>query len=123
MLMRLNMPGGARPVRMDDKSSRATVTAFSIFSSASKRASSITVYLPSSGDQCSDLLTCDGAGDIAGGQQVEHQDRHAVVHAEAERRRVGHPQTAVDHLAMGDRSEQFGVGILPGVVGEDPVDG
>jgi hypothetical protein len=43
MTMRENMPGLARPVRIDDKSSRATDTAFSIFSSASKIASSITV--------------------------------------------------------------------------------
>jgi hypothetical protein len=33
-------------VRIDDRSSRATDTAFSIFSSASKRVSSITVFSP-----------------------------------------------------------------------------
>ena len=37
--------GLARPVRIDDRSSRATDTAFSIFSSASKRVSSITAFL------------------------------------------------------------------------------
>jgi len=41
MTMRENMLGFARPVRMVDKSSRPTETAFSIFSSASKRVSSI----------------------------------------------------------------------------------
>src|SRR4051794_17147867 len=46
MAMRENMPGLARPVRMVDKSSRATDTAFSIFSSASKRASSIICAAP-----------------------------------------------------------------------------
>src|SRR6185369_3842989 len=99
MWMRENMPGFARPVRIDERSSRATDTAFSIFSSASKRVSSITVLfsrryrspglLPSGGDQCSDLLTCHRPGDIAVCEQVEHQDRHSVVHAEAERRGVG----------------------------------
>src|SRR6201988_646870 len=39
--MRENMPGLARPVLMVDRSSRPTDTAFSIFSSASKRVSSI----------------------------------------------------------------------------------
>ena len=39
------MPGLARPVRMPAKSSLATSTAFSIFSSASRRVSSIIVGL------------------------------------------------------------------------------
>src|SRR5690348_7008482 len=111
--MRANMPGLARPVRIDAKSSRATATAFSIFSSASKRVSSITVLLPLGGDQCSDLLTCDGPGDIAVGEEVEHQDRHAVVHAEAERGGVGNPQSAVDDLAVRDLGEKLGVGVVP----------
>src|SRR5215213_7591507 len=102
------MPGLARPVRIDDRSSRATDTAFSIFSSASKRVSSITVLLlflllacaaaRSGGDQCSDLLTCDRPRDIAVDEQVEHQDRHAVVHAQAERGGVGDLQAPVDDL-------------------------
>ena len=46
MAIRENMPGLARPVRMVDRSSRATDTAFSIFSSASKRASSIICAVP-----------------------------------------------------------------------------
>src|SRR5581483_6693600 len=121
------MPGLARPVRIDARSSRATATAFSIFSSASKRVSSITV--PSSvsllasansrGDQCSDLLTCDGPGDIAVGKQVEDEDRHTVVHAEAEGGGVRDPKSAVDDLPVGDLGEQLGVGVVARVVGED----
>src|ERR1700712_2897847 len=122
MVRRENMPGLARPVRMDDRSSRATETAFSIFSSASKRVSSIKVSSPvtsalarrprpSSGDQRSDLLTRDGTRDISVGEEIEHQNRHAVVHTEAERGGVGDLEAAVDDLAMGDRGEKFGVGI------------
>ena len=112
--MRENIPGLARPVRMDDRSSRATDTAFSIFSSASKRVSSITAYsligprvrgLLLGGDQCSDLLTCDRPRDISVGEEIEHQDRHAVVHAQAERGGVGDLQAAVDDLAVADRGE------------------
>src|SRR6476646_11040977 len=131
MLTRANMPGLARPVRIVDRSSRATDTAFSIFSSASKRVSSITSPFPvavarpwrptpvatarpgvhqSGGDQRSDLLTCDRSGDIAVDEQVEHQDGHAVVHAEAEGGRVGDLQATVDDLAVADRRQQFGVG-------------
>src|SRR6516225_11193991 len=100
------MPGLARPVRIVDKSSRATDTAFSIFSSASKRASSIICVFPLRGDQRSDLLTGDRAGDIPIGQQVEHQDWHAIVHTQTECGRIGHPQAAVDDLTMTDRGEQ-----------------
>src|SRR6478736_7908496 len=123
MLTRANMPGLARPVRIEDRSSRATDTAFSIFSSASKIVSSITSPFPvavarpwrlapvaghpSGGDQCSDLLTCDRTGDIAVDEQVEHQDGHAVVHAEAEGGRVGDLQATVDDLAVADRGQQF----------------
>src|SRR6476659_9597739 len=116
MLMRENMPGLARPVRMDARSSRATDTAFSIFSSASKRVSSITLLLPSlarpgrppsSGDQCSDLLTCDRARDISVGEEVEHQDGHAVVHAQTECGGIGDLEPAIDDLAMRDRRQQF----------------
>src|ERR1700727_2142036 len=106
--MRLNMLGFARPVRMVDRSSRLTATAFSIFSSASKRVSSIMCAPLSCGHQRSDFLTRDRPSDIAIGQQVENQDRYAIVHAQAEGGRVGHLQTAVDHFPVGNRREQFG---------------
>src|SRR3954453_16358294 len=104
------MEGAARPVRTEPRSSRATDRALSIRSSASSRVSSIT-GLPSIGatwwrtvvleclwcserlaDQRADPLTCDGPGDVAVAQQVEDDDRHLVVHAEADGRRVGHPE-------------------------------
>src|ERR1700677_1138246 len=136
MTIRENMPGLARPVRIVDKSSRATDTAFSIFSSASKRASSIIFaapshrcalhrrrrgscapllliaalcivaggdhrVFPSGGDQRSDLLTSDRTLDIPIGQQVEHEDRHAIVHAQTECSGIGYLQPSVDDFGMG----------------------
>src|SRR3954471_23409432 len=100
----LNIDGAARPVRTEPRSSRATDRALSIRSSASSRVSSITGLsscrrdVPpglvcgcrpagASGrlaDQRPDLLTCDRTRDVAVLQQVEHDDRHAVVHAEAD---------------------------------------
>src|ERR1700712_3489323 len=112
------MPGLARPVRIEAMSSRATDTAFSIFSSASKRVSSIKMHLPSlalvvpssvGGDQCSDLLTCDRSRDISIGEEVEHEDRHVVVHAEAERGGVRDLQATIDDLAVRDRGQQLGI--------------
>src|ERR1700742_5407388 len=92
MTIRLNMLGLARPVRMVDRSSRLTDTAFSIFSSASKRVSSIisAPRLPSRCDQRSNFVTRDGPSDIAIGQEVENQNRHAIGHAQAERGGGGH---------------------------------
>src|SRR6202012_5391970 len=124
--MRENMLGLARPVRMVDRSSRPTDTAFSIFSSASKRVSSImfapllliaalclvagahVCAAPSGSDQRSDLLTCNRASNIAIGQQVEHQNRHAIVHAQTEGGGVGHPQPPVDAFPLSDRGKQLG---------------
>src|ERR1700739_2545014 len=107
MTIRENMPGLARPVRMVDNSSRATDSAFSIFSSASKRASSIICVFPLGGDQRSDLLTGDCTRDIPIGEQVEHQDRHAIVHAQTECGGIGHLQPPVNDLTMTDRGEQL----------------
>src|SRR4051794_288090 len=107
----LNIEGAARPVRTEPRSSRATDRALSIRSSASSRVSSIT-GLPSIGggaqaavvivwravrsvrsgrlaDQRADPLTCGGPRDVAVAQQVEDDDRHPVVHAQADRRGVG----------------------------------
>src|SRR5271154_5185307 len=123
MTIRENMPGLARPVRIVDKSSRATDTAFSIFSSASKRTSSIIcpAAFPSGGDQRPDLLTSDRTGDIPVGQQVEHEDRHAIVHAQTECGGIGYPQAAVDDFAMADRGEQLGFGVHPRILVEHTV--
>src|SRR5437867_3459137 len=105
--MRENMPGLARPVRIAPRSSLATATAFSIFSSASKSASSITSFLQnllgsSRSDECSDLLTGHRSCDIALGKQVENQHRHLVVHTQAERRGVGDTQPTLDDLSVRD---------------------
>src|ERR1700751_6067132 len=124
--MRENMPGLARTVRMVDKSSRPTDTAFSIFSSASKRVSSIMApllliaalcivagchlapLLPLGSDQRSDLLTRNRASNIAIGKQVEHQNRHAIVHTQTECGGIGHPQPSVDDFPVGDSGEHLG---------------
>src|SRR3954451_21243065 len=101
----LNMAGVARPVRMTAKSSFATSTAFSIFSSASRRVSSITVA-PSSRplasgvaraspvprppwsltgrDERADPLTPAGTGHVPLPLHAEHDHRELVVHAQAE---------------------------------------
>src|SRR6478752_4963003 len=107
------MPGCARPVRMPAKASLATSTAFSIFSSASNRVSSIiaagllricraasaavgssvsngaggrahSARGPSGGgDQRADLLAEQGAGDVAVTLHAEDDHRELVVHAQA----------------------------------------
>src|SRR5215203_1085997 len=124
----LNMPGLARPVRMVPKSSRATETAFSIFSSASKSVSSITLVSVfcrvrslvalrtpvgrrgrrRSGvgaDHRADLLTVDRAGDVALLGQVEDDDREVVVAAEADRRGVGDFEPPCEELVVGQGVE------------------
>src|ERR1700712_5005590 len=103
--MRLKVLGLARPVRRLARSSLATPTAFSIFSSASKRVSSIRSDMSAAfrcGDQGADGLAPDRFSDVSIGEQVEHDDRHGVVHAEAEGGGVGHLQAPLEHLAMGD---------------------
>src|SRR5882757_9863780 len=125
--MRENIEGFARPVRTVLRSSRVTATAFSIFSSASKRVSSITaapvlldaqaVLALGGADQCADPLTPYRATDVALGQQVEHDDRHIVVHAQAECRRIRDLEAALQHLAMCDLGEHLGGGVGLGVGG------
>src|SRR5947209_7607911 len=107
------MLGLARPVRMDPRSSFATETAFSIFSSASKSASSITTVsstassvIRSGPNQCADLLTGHRTGDIALYQKIEHQHRHLVVHTETERGGIGDLEPALEHLLVGDFGKQ-----------------
>src|SRR4051794_12841227 len=99
-MQRENIDGFALPVRTADRSSLAKDTAFSIFSSASRRVSSITATpvvfvlctaippglgaLPVGGGthQCADPLTTHRTGNVPLGEQIEHDDRHIVVHAE-----------------------------------------
>src|ERR1700712_4719877 len=94
--------GLARPVRTFAKSSFAASTDLVIFSLASARTSAITwapsvvqwtrVYLyrarsfaGSVADESADALTADRLGEVAGRLHAEHDHRHLVVHAEAER--------------------------------------
>src|SRR4051794_885951 len=104
--MRLNIAGLARPVRTPPRSSLATLTAFSIFSSASRSVSSIMCALSSGAgggvDQRPDPLTPHRTGDVPLDEQVEHHDRHVVVHAEAEGGGVGDLEALLQHLAVGD---------------------
>src|SRR3979490_2930883 len=99
------MAGGTRPVRMAGQASFASATPFSIFSSASKRTSSITSApvsrvvsgpwsrarprpqtgsVVSRADQRADLLTSDGPDDVALTHQIEDDDGKIVVHAETD---------------------------------------
>src|SRR3954449_5817535 len=111
--MRENIAGVIRPVRMAANSSFATATAFSIFSSASRSSSSITPVPSTSSvfrrvvgsDDCPDLLTSDGPGDVAVGEQVEHHDGHRIVHAEADGGGVHDLQSAHQHLVVGELVE------------------
>ena len=74
-------------------------------------------------DQGADGGPPDSLADVAVGQQVEHDDRHVVVHAEAERGGVGDLQALLQHLAVGDLGEHRGVREHPRIGVVDPVDG
>src|SRR5690348_16857418 len=114
MMTFANIAGVARPVRIVAKSSFACSTARSIFSSASRRVSSITLVLllrsrlarrgntqlPRSrgGDQRTDSLTVDGSGEGVLAFRAEDQHRKLVVAAQSERRRVHDAQALADRL-------------------------
>src|SRR5580693_4247584 len=117
------MDGCARPVRMPLNSSLATTTAFSIFSSASRRLSSITAApLRCSrasrlgpAYQCADPLTTHGPDDITLTHQVKYDNRQVIVHAQADRGRVHYPQAAGEHLGVVELVEPRRVGAVPRV--------
>src|SRR5665213_195136 len=73
-------------------------------------------------DHRPDLLTVYGPADVAVLQQVEDQDRHRVVAAEADRRRVSEFQVASQHLVVVQRVEPNGVRVGLGVAVVDAVD-
>src|SRR6266571_8888051 len=106
MISRANAFGEARPVRRLPSSSRATRIALSIFSSASKSVSSITAAFSLSGEgsaravhERADLLTARGPGNVAVGE-LEDDDKHHVVTAEAEYNNVNDVKTPLDHLVI-----------------------
>src|SRR5689334_18545323 len=132
------MPGVARPVRMPAKSSLATSTAFSIFSSASRRVSSIMVMLlvgrrsggrrrdvvgvpggglgtSPRGDQRSDLLTTQRPHDVALPLHAEDDHGQLVVHAQAEGGGVDDAQAALEGLVVRDLVVLAGVRVGAGV--------
>src|SRR5580765_8107964 len=147
----LNMAGVARPVRIPAKSSLATSIAFSIFSSASRRVSSIMLgsfsgargagrrswcgqsgarCAPSlsrgrsspGGDQRPDPLTTQGVHDVALALHAEDDHGQLVVHPEAEGRCVHDAQTLLEGFGVGDLVVLAGVRVGAGVGVVDPVD-
>src|SRR3954453_19514995 len=103
-----NIAGVARPVRIAANSSLACSTALSIFSSASKRVSSITgssrllLFLKSlCGDQGADLVAADGTDDGVVPLGAEDQHGQVVLLAEAEGGLVGHLEPAPEQLLEG----------------------
>src|SRR5262245_48128245 len=85
-----SMPGLARPVRRPRRSSRKTLTAFSMRSSASRRISS-EVMAVTRGGGCSEAVlderaqgvARDGPLDVPFGAEVEDQDRQPALAAGA----------------------------------------
>src|SRR6266540_6173727 len=139
MMILENIAGVARPVRMTANSSLANSIARSIFSSASKSVSSITFLLlwteldrsPSlivtiqdglRCDECADPLTTQRANDGVLALGAEHEHGQLVVHAQAERRRVDHPQSAAQGVVERDRVELPRGRVGARVGGVDPVD-
>src|SRR5581483_6292328 len=116
-----NIAGVARPVRIVANSSLANSTARSIFSSASKSASSITFSTPIrgirllsgrsfdwrrsvrllGGDQGADLLAGDRADDGVRALGAEDEHGQLVVQGQAQRGGVDDPQALAQRLLEG----------------------
>src|SRR5207244_9545995 len=93
--------GVARPVRRPRSSSRKTLTAFSMRSSASKRISSLVIIAsPSLTHQRANLMPGDGPFDVALPLKVEHQDRQPGHPAQVDGGHVHHAQIIPNHLAV-----------------------
>src|SRR5436190_23234642 len=133
MMMRENIPGVARPVRIVANSSLANSIARSIFSSASKRVSSITASPPRlasggglrgvvgghRGDQGADLLATDGPDDGVFALGTEDQHRQAVFLAQAERGGVDHLEAPAEGLIEGNAVQLAGARISARIGGVD----
>src|SRR5690606_22316497 len=142
----LNIPALARPVRMPAKSSLATSIAFSIFSSASRRVSSITtapsfVYgwcrghstdtsprspkgsCASAGrDQRADRLPRQRTGHVALALHAEHAHVHVVVAAHGQRGVVHDTEPVHERVGVGQVVELLGVRVAARVGVVDAVD-
>src|SRR3712207_2769726 len=97
--------GDAFPVRTPPNSRRTVSRAFSILSRALFRLLGMGtpfVWTGSRVDQRPDALAADHPRHGAGGPQVEHHDRDAVILAERERGRVHHRQLAGERIHEGD---------------------
>src|SRR5690606_35934888 len=128
----------ARPVRIAPNSSRACAMARSIFSSASRRISSITFspsccrsvccrrvvpsYRSTGSKQRPGLfITTDRLDDGVRAFSTEDQHRQVVLHTQTERRRVNHPEPLPQGFGEGDGVELTGGRVGPRVGGVDAV--
>src|SRR5262249_41974508 len=120
---------------MTANSSLANSIARSIFSSASKSVSSITSFLLWTdrsqsliaairaglrGNERADPLTTQRSDNGALTLGAKHQHRQPVVHTEAERRRVDHPQPAAQRLGERDGVDLMGARVAARVGGIHP---
>ena len=123
--MRSSSAVEARPVRTLLNSVRVCSIDPSIRRWQSARKSSIaaTAHLPfavvvtivaRSRDDGADPLTRGDAHDVPV-RELEHVDRNAVVHAQRERRRVHHPEAALDRLEVRQLGQELRVGVGPRV--------
>src|SRR5699024_6607020 len=72
--------------------------------------------------ECPDPLTAHSTRNVALREEVEHQDRHVVVHTQAESGRIGDSQTPLQNLTVRDDVEHFRARIAVRVSGEHTVD-
>src|SRR5665213_343318 len=104
--------GFARPVLMVARSPAKCSTDLVIFDSASRRMGSIiSVASPLRANQGADFLAQDYALDVARYQEVEHEDRYVIVHAERDCRVVHDLYASVKHLEIIQVVELDRVGI------------
>src|SRR5947208_10583994 len=112
MRMLSTSAGVARPVRKPRSSSRKTVTAFSMRSSASNKISSLVmVGKPSAHltDQGADGVAGDRAFDVALALEIEHQDRQPACAAQVDGCDVHHPQIIAHDLPVSQLLVAHGV--------------
>src|SRR3954453_2327317 len=119
----------ARPVRTFENSLRAWLTALTILSSASLSTRSSSSLMrsepPAAGrspNQRTDRLTQEYGPHVALGHEVEHDDRHVVLHAERHGGGVHRPEPAVDDVDVADLGDERGLRVRAGIVGVDALD-
>src|SRR5699024_623914 len=65
--------------------------------------------------ECPDPLTAHRTGNVALSEEIEHQDRHVVVHTQAESSRIGDSQPPLQNLTVRDNVEHFRARVAVGV--------